>query len=670
LQNYRTKRFLVKRYIALIALTLSLSLIGKAQDNQDMANQLIQIADEIYTNTNAQIQARDAYLQVLDFDPDNLKANYMAGYLYLQTINKERAATYLLKVYEIDRDFTFDLFYQIGRAYHFGLDFENAKIFYRKYIDLLSIEADYEGEDRIPLEMVQKRLRECEIGEKLVATPLNYNITNAGENINSEWPDYGPSVNRDETIMVFTSRRQVGNMNVDVFEDNFPYEDILISYKSDDDWEIAGNISENINTPFFESSLTMSNDGKELYVYLDINHGDILYSTKGDDSNWTQPAPILGEINTDAKETSVSLSPDGNTMFFASNRPETVGGLDIFYAKKDKKGFWTGVTNVGSVINTTDNDDFPFLDYDGKTLYFSSRGQDGMGGYDIYKTVYDSSSGNWIKPVNIGYPINTPDDDISFITIKQGEKGYFSSVREDGFGYQDIYMFSIPEEIQNITEEEPEFILDVPTGKPTTIVVHLIDEDGSSIDANVQVRQKKQNYLLGLRQIKTGQYQAVLTMGAPTDILISAERDGYIFVNRNFTVPVGEGPAPSFKYELVMKRLQTGSTSILRNVYFNFDKATLKKESFLEINKLYNMLAENSRLSVEIAGHTDKIGIKEYNQQLSYNRALAVVKVLINKGIDPKRITAVGYGETKPIASNDDEKDGRELNRRVEFTIK
>ncbi len=670
MRTHKTRKYHIKRYVAFISLVLSISLISRAQDSQDMANQLIQIADEIYANTNAQIQARDAYLQVLDFDPDNLKANYMAGYLYLQTINKERAATYLLKVYQIDRDFTFDLFYQIGRAYHFGLDFGNAKIFYRRYIDLLSIEADYEGDDRIPLETVQRRLRECEIGEKLVASPLNYNITNAGENINSEWPDYGPSVNQDETIMIFTSRRKEGNMNVDVFEDNFPYEDIFISYKSEEEWGNAENISKNINTPFFESSLTMANDGKELYVYLDINHGDVLYSNMTEESSWSQPNPLLGEINTDAKETSVSLSPDGNTMFFASNRPGTLGGLDIFYAQKDKKGFWTGVTNIGSVINTSDNDDFPFIDFDGKTLYFSSRGQDGMGGYDIYKTVYDSSTGDWIKPVNIGYPINTPDDDISFITTQQGERGYFSSVREDGFGYQDIYMFSIPEEIQNITEEEPVFVLAVPTGKPTTINVHVMDENGSTIDANIQVRHKKQNYLLGIKQIMTGHYQAVITMGEPTDILISAERDGYIFVNRSFIIPVGEGPAPSYKYELILKRLQAGSTSIMRNVYFNFNKATLKKASYLEINKLYNMLVENSRLEIEIGGHTDKIGTKEYNQQLSYRRALAVVNALIKKGIDSARITPVGYGEIKPIASNDDEKDGRELNRRVEFKVK
>jgi outer membrane protein OmpA-like peptidoglycan-associated protein len=640
-----------------------------AQDNQEIANQLILIADDIYINSNADIQARDAYVQVLDFDPENIKANYMAGYLYLQTINKERAIPYLSKVYEIDPEYTFDLFYQLGRAYQFGLDFENAKIFYKKYIDLCNSEPDYEGEDRIPPELAEQHIKECFIGEELVAAPLNYNITNVGPNINSEWPDYGPSVNEDETLIVFTSRRPEGNLNQDVFEDNFPYEEIFISNMVNDNWVKATNISDVINTPFFESSLSISQDGRELFIYLDENRGDIYFSEKVNSEMWSKPVPIPGEVNTGNKETSAVLSPDGSIMFFASDRIGSVGGLDIFYCRRDNRGSWIDITNIGSIINTPGDDDFPFIESDGKTLYFSSTGHEGMGGYDIYKTVYDSANRTWIKPVNIGYPINTPDDDISFITTQEGERGYFSSVREDGFGYQDIYMFTIPEEIQKITETEPEFVRLPDTSQPVNVTINVSDELGNAIDAKVQVRNKTKNFLTGIRNLSVGRYLASVKNDEPTDFNISVEKDGYVFINRMYTLPASTDKIQNIEYNFVLRKVVAGSRLILRNIYFDFNKVTLKDESLLEINKLYNMLAENSRQMVEISGHTDNIGSKEYNNQLSYRRARAVVNVLTRKGIDPARIKAVGYGEDKPIASNDDERDGRELNRRVEFKV-
>jgi outer membrane protein OmpA-like peptidoglycan-associated protein/tetratricopeptide (TPR) repeat protein len=669
LKDNCTYRRCSKSYLFFLAFVFFIVSHGYAQDNQEIANQLIQIADEIYINSNAEIQARDAYVQVLDFDPDNVKANYMAGYLYLQTINKEKAVPYLSKVYEIDPEYTFDLFYQLGRAYQFALDFDNAKQLFYKYIELCQIESEYEGEDRIPPELAEKHIEECFIGADLVGAPLNYNITNVGPNINSEWPDYGPSVNQDETLIVFTSRRPDGNLNQDVFEDNFPYEEIFIATMDNDRWEKATNISDIINTPFFESSLTISDDGQELYIYLDENRGDVYFSEKINNDVWSKPVPIPGEVNTGNKETSVALSPDGNIMFFASDRVGSAGGLDIFYATRDKKENWVNVVNIGSAINTPGDDDFPFMESDGKTLYFSSTGHEGMGGYDIYKTVYDSASQTWIKPVNVGYPINTPDDDISFITTQDGERGYFSSVREDGFGYQDIYMFTIPEEIKNITEEEPEFVRLPDTKQPVNITVNVRDENNNLINAKVQIRNKSQNVLAAVRNLSAGKYSASVKNNEPIEYSISIEKDGYVFINRTYTIPASTDKIQTIEYDFVLKKAVAGSRLVLRNIYFDFDRVTLKDESLFEINKLYSMLSENSRLVVEISGHTDNIGTKEYNKDLSYRRARAVVNVLTRKGIDAARIMATGYGEEKPLVSNDDERDGREINRRVEFKV-
>jgi outer membrane protein OmpA-like peptidoglycan-associated protein len=670
LSIFSIKKLKVVRVFVGLVLFIIFRLPATAQDNQEIANQLIQVADEIYSNTQAYNQARDAYVQVLDFDPDNLKANYMAGYLFLQTIQKERATPYLLNVYSIDPEFTFDLMYLIGRGYQFGLDFDNAIDFYNRYIELYNSEPSYDGADKISLELANQRIAECERGKEMVSSPLNYNITNVGPTINSEWPDYGPSVNRDESVMVFTSRRQEGNINSNVFEDNFPYEDIFISYKENDQWTRAQNISPRINTLYFESNLAISDDGKELYIYVDENGGDVYVSTKLNSGQWTRPEPIGGSINTANKETSVSLSPDGKVIFFASDRTGSMGGLDIYYSIRDRRGYWTEIHNIGPPINTPLNDDFPFIDYDGKTLYFSSEGHNGMGGYDIYKTVYDSTDGKWITPVNIGYPINTPDNDISFITTMEGKKGYFSSVKEDGFGYQDIYMFTIPEEIRKITEEEPEIVKEEPVEKKSIrLMLHVTDESGNPIDANVQVRNNDQSFLAGINKTVTGEYVAVLKNENPVSVTISAERDGYMFHNESVTIPGMTEEEQVREFNLRLRKLETGTSMVLRNVYFDFDKATLKQASMVEINKLFQMLSENSRLVVEIAGHTDNIGIKEYNYDLSSRRAKAVVDALKTKGIDPSRLKAVGYGEDRPIASNDDERDGRELNRRVEFRV-
>jgi outer membrane protein OmpA-like peptidoglycan-associated protein len=395
-----------------------------------------------------------------------------------------------------------------------------------------------------------------------------------------------------------------------------------------------------------------------------------MFPTKQNSGQWTRPETIGGGINTANKETSVSLSPDGKVIFFASNRAGTMGGLDIYYSIRDKRGYWTEIHNIGPPVNTELNDDFPFIDYDGKTLYFSSEGHNGMGGYDIYKTVYDSAERKWITPVNIGYPINTPDNDISFITTLDGRKGYFSSVKEDGFGYQDIYMFTIPEEIRQITEEEPEIVKkEEPDKKAIRLLLHVKDESGNPIDATVQVRNNDQSFLAGISKIVTGEYVAMLRNENPTNVTISAERDGYLFHNESVTIPAMAEEEQVREFNLRLRKLETGTSTVLRNVYFDFDKATLKQASYVEVNKLYQMLSENSRMVIEIAGHTDNIGVKEYNYDLSYRRAKAVIDALKTKGIDPSRLKAVGYGEDRPLASNDDEREGREINRRVEFKV-
>jgi Tol biopolymer transport system component len=195
-----------------------------------------------------------------------------------------------------------------------------------------------------------------------------------------------------------------------------------------------------LNTKFFDSSLAFSPDGTTLFVYKDDGGGDIYFSERNKDGTWSSLEALPGVINSSYRESSISITKDGELLYFASERPGGFGGSDIYVCTKDSRGEWSRVKNLGSAINTEYDEDGPFIDYDGKALYFSSRGRKGMGGFDIFKSnLLDKEKNECSDPENMGYPINSPDDDVFFSGTKDGKRWYYSSVRGDGLGYSDIY---------------------------------------------------------------------------------------------------------------------------------------------------------------------------------------------------------------------------------------
>ena len=663
--------------------------------NKELSKQLVEIADEILVSTSAIDVARDQYIQAADADPTNVQANYKAGDAILKTVGKERAAKYLEQAYAADPDFRFDMLYKIGRSYQYGLNFDKALEYYNKYRDKLLAEEGYRGRDKVQLSSVDRNIYESRNGRELVANPAHYSIVNVGSAINTEDREYGPVLNEDETELVFTSRRRDGNLNENVADDNIPYEDIFISKKVNGVWQPAQNMGEIINTEFHDSNLAMSADGQQLFLYSDENNGDIYTSKQLADGTWTTPEPMGENINSSFKESSVNLSPDGNLLFFASNRPSHVGeneNLDIYYSTKDKNGVWGRPKSLGTVINSEFNEDAPFMDYDGKTLYFSSDGRKGMGGYDIFRSVYDSTEAVWGEPINIGYPVNTPDNDVFFVSTKDGKRGYYASVREDGMGYTDIYMVTVLKDdetreqlaskaVEPVESDAPETTTEVEqvdvdttpqlTLQPVILTVNV--EDASNelpIDAKVALKSVGDNVIIASKRQSVGSYSFEVKNVASKEYMLSVEKSGYVFKNTKMDIEAVAGVEPKrITRNVSLQKVQVGVSRILHNIYFDFGKATFTTESYTELNKLEKMLAGNSSAQVEISGHTDAIGNDKFNKQLSQRRANAVVDYLAKKGIDRRRLTAVGYGEEKPLASNDDEEEGRELNRRVEFRI-
>ena len=642
--------------------------VGAQPQDKTQSKQYYDLAREMIAATKAVDDARELMVVAANFDTTDLGANFEAGYLYITTINKPLAEKYFNRVYRKNPAYRFDLEYWIGRSYQYGLQFDKAIDFYNRYKSRLQqTSTNYSGKDKVPLKEVERRIEECNNGKEFVANPKPYSIINLGSEINSEYDDYGPVVNSDETEIIFTSRRRDGNVYENVWDDNKPYEDVFVSKKVKDAWTQATNIGPTINTKYNNSNLTLSPSGKMLFIYNDgVGNGDIFYSELKPDSSWSVPKPLVGSINSPYRESSVSMTKDESTIYFASERPGGLGISDIYSAMKNSKGAWSIIKNLGPGINTEYEEDSPYIDYDGKTLYFSSMGRKGMGGRDLFKsTLLDSAKQIWSEPENLGYPINTPDDDVFMAGTSTPNRFYFASERPGGYGYSDIYL--ITDEVKK--DEKPAAPEPVEETQIHKFILTVLDaETKQPLQAKARMR-GADNSVIGSLNNADGIYEFVIISSTPKNYIVYVEMDNYIF--ENIELSVGGATASETKEEktILLRKIKTGEKSVLRHVFFDTGEAIIKPESFDELDKFVSMLQQNTRVRVEIGGHTDNVGTPELNLKLSQRRAAAVKSYLTSRGVEAKRVTAVGYGETQPIVSNDDEEGGRAINRRVEFKV-
>ncbi|WMN06585.1 OmpA family protein [Marivirga arenosa] len=439
-----------------------------AQD-PELAKIYLEQADQVYAEAKDAIEiAKDIYIQAAEADTMNVRANYMAGILYLETVNRDYSTEYFERVKRLDPKYRFNIDYLLGRGYQYGLEFEKALKYFNAYKQRLMANRGYRGGDRTSVYDVNDRIEECKNAKEIIGMPSSYTIEHVGEDVNSSWPDYAPVLNKDETVMIFTSRRQEENTNENVDKDNFYFEDIYISKRKGVTWSKAKNIGQNINTLYHDSNLFLSGDGKTLYIYSDEGNGDIYYSTENANEEWSKPKPLEGRINSQGfAEQSIWVSDDGEFMMFASNRPGGYGGFDIYGCYKED-GQWKRPFNMGPEINTKLDEDGPFMAKDGVTIYFSSRGHKGFGGFDVFTSKYDDKSQKWTSPKNLGYPVNTVDDEVYFHPTSDGERGYLASVREEGLGFTDIYMvkhvgdlgITARERIAELKKTENNFVTD------------------------------------------------------------------------------------------------------------------------------------------------------------------------------------------------------------------
>ncbi|MEP7128814.1 MAG: OmpA family protein, partial [Chitinophagales bacterium] len=344
---------------------------------------------------------------------------------------------------------------------------------------------------------------------------------------------------------------------------------------------------------------------------------------------------------------------NGKILFFTSTRTGGKGGSDIWISTKDKNGKWSIPVNAGDSINTPLDEKTPFIHSDGKTLYFSSPGHPGMGKDDIFYS-RKKEDGSWSRAVNIGYPINTKNDENSLIVSLDGKHAYFASDRFKLNRDMDLYYFDLYEEARpKLVTYVRGIVTDAADETPLAADLQLIDLETGIISGEATADKQTGNYLVS---IPTGKNYAM-----------NVSAKGYLFYSENFSLKnfINEEP---FQLNIHLQAIKTGSTVVLKNIFFESDSYLLKEESKAELNKLTDLLKQNSTLKIQISGHTDNQGTAAYNQLLSENRAKTVYDYLVVNGIIASRLTYKGYGETKPLQSNDTEA-GKSVNRRTEFTV-
>jgi len=618
------------------------------------------------------------YLAAQELNPNNAALNRKIGDCYLHSGTKSAALPFLKRAQALAPASTPGQHYLLARALHLNAQWAEAIAEYQQCPAGSSANLA-EGEAAITAGEVANRLRECRTGQELAKHPVRVFIDNVGPEVNSPYSDYGPVIAADEASLLFTSRRPAGsNAPKDPNGDSY-FEDIYQTAWTGKNWRPATNLGPPVNTDGHDATVGLAPDGQRLLVYVDKNSGD-LYESSLKGTAWDKPRHLGARINSRYHESSAAYSYDGRYLYFVSDKPEgSLGGHDIY--KVELNGT-KPAENLGATINTPYGEEAVFVMPDGKTMYFSSEGHNSMGGYDIFKSTLQN--GQWTTPENLGWPINTPDDDVFFVAAASGRHGYYSSDRPEGLGSKDIYRITFlgPEKPPVLSEEsqllasrlapQPQTLLAPPVAVVTaqvTILKGTVTDAATSqpLEANIDLIDNTSGQTIATfhSNVTSGKYLVSLPSGTNYGIVVRQE--GYLFHSENFDLPAGAAYAEVVK-DIALKKLEVGVVIVLNNIFFDTGKALLRPESTAELERLYKLLSEQPALRLELAGHTDNVGKPAANQDLSQRRAQAVVSYLTKRGIAASRLTAAGYGDTRPVAPNTT-KAGRQLNRRTEFKV-
>jgi outer membrane protein OmpA-like peptidoglycan-associated protein/tetratricopeptide (TPR) repeat protein len=613
--------------------------------------------------------ALKTFREAIDMEPDYAAPYYYMGKIYFKkyqnpaNVKENMLASvkrYYRKTVELCPTFDISCYYVLGDIFQGEENYDSAYYYmneYMKYPDKIKNDSLYDyAESVVSYTKSLKTLKSSTV-------PFNpIYVTN----ISTPLDEYLPLISPDNELAFFTRKTKLPkSKNVitsdaqDTYKEKFMYSE----RGSNGEFDAGTEMPLPFNTTENQGAATVTIDNKTLYfVYCayakksTYYNCDICKSEKQSDGKWSAIKNLGKKVNGDSTwESQPSISSDGKTLYFISDRPGGYGGYDIYKTTQDSSGNWTLAQNLGANINSKGNEKTPYIHSDNLTLYFSSLGWPGLGGYDIYYSRKGLDS-KFRKPKNIGYPINTEYDDVGFTVSTDGHYGYFASNKYKGPGGWDIYYFDL-----------------YPGARPDTVILvkgnvnDVIKNEPTS--ARVELKNVKTKQITQI-PVDSASGKYVFTTLFKNDYTLTVKKDDYAYTSKYLSTKdtaIINKPT-EVKVDFDVKPIMVGEAYRLNDIYFAYGSYELTEDSKIIMDGFLDFLNDHPTMKISINGHTDNVSSAEFNQTLSENRAKAVYDYLVDKGISVTRLTYKGYGLKQPIATNDTEA-GRAKNRRTEFVI-
>lgn len=610
---------------------------GKAIKNFESALKFLDVSNYA--------KAMEALGDAITADANFIEAHMLLGDVLAQQNNMKEAVNEYKKAYVINPNFFPAGYYSLASYELADAQYEGAKEHFLRYISNPAANAEKKTDAAL-------QIKKCDFALDAIKHPVPFDPKNLGPNINSEFDEYFPSFTVDESELLFTR-------NITSAEIPDGQEDFFLSDKVNGEWQKAKPLGPPVNSDLNEGAPSFSCDGKLIFfTECERPEGkgscDIYYS-RLIGNRWTKPINLGPVINTGAWESQPSFSSDGKTLYFVrgGGRRNNNRDADIYVSQISAEG-WSTPQKLPPNINSNETEEGVYIHPDNQTLYFTSEGHAGMGGVDIFVSK-KKADGTWGDPVNLGYPINTAGDERKLIVNPKGDKACFSSNRAGGAGGFDLYSFELYDAIKaNAVSYVKGKVVNSQSHQPVGARFEIIDIS----NGNVVVESSSDN--------STGEF--VVTLPSGKDYALNASKDGYLFYSDHFSCKNTTDIKSEYKLDIALHPIVAGEKVVLKNVFFETNSFDLKTESFAELNKVVSFMKSNSKVTIEISGHTDNVGDDKSNQVLSEKRAKAVNDYFIKNGVPATQMIFKGYGESKPMDSNETD-DGRSQNRRTEFTI-
>jgi outer membrane protein OmpA-like peptidoglycan-associated protein/tetratricopeptide (TPR) repeat protein len=633
-----------------LALTAAVATSAQAQSTRKD----LQTGNKLFNQENYRASI-PYYERVIAKDPNNAQALFRAGVAYL-SFDKEKASDYIYKAQKIKPKVSKDVEYWLGRVDHLNYNFDEAITHYQSYNATLKKRNDTRREE------VAQLIQHSKNAKILFNSPKDIFVKNLGPTVNTQYSEHSPVISSDDKTLIFTTRANPTDIpGLDsktrnkTAADGEYFEGIVETHRIDaDNWEKPRSLSTALNSKGHDASDQLFDNDTKLLMYRSDEDGDVFVASKQAGGDWGSPTKLNSNINSKAYEGDAYITPDGLTLYFSTARYSEDGNLDLYYSTRTATSSdWGTAKSLGSTINTKYDEDSPYISRDGRTLYFSSRGHNTMGDYDIFQSKYDSIGHKWGRPENMGYPINTPDADSYYRLAPDGTYAYLSSYRIGGYGEKDIYTISY---IKNINIKGAVFSKRDSTQRIPGVELVF---NGTQADKTA----------ISFRDIskEDGSYQ-VKVLSART-YQVAVNKDGKNIETQEFAVPISTNDSTSITKNFYVDYIDTMQTTFAKNmkpIYFDTDKYKLRAESIKTLNATTAFLKANTGLNISIEGNCDSRNTDEYNMVLGQNRADAAKNYLVKQGISASRLTTVSYGERKPAVPNDSP-ENMQLNRRDDF---